>query len=147
MNRFGLPELGLGLGLRGPHVRELLSRRAPLGFLELLTENHLDADPRSDALTRALAAAYPVVLHGVSLDVGSVDPLDRAYLEQVAALAERTGALWISDHLGWTGVDGWKSHDLLPLPYTEATLRHVAPRVRAAQDLLGRRIALENPAS
>jgi uncharacterized protein len=147
MNRFGLPELGLGLGLRGQHVRDLLARRAPLGFLELLTENHLGADPRRDALTHALAAAYPVVLHGVSLDVGSVDPLDRAYLGRLAALAGRTGALWISDHLGWTGVDGWKSHDLLPLPYTESTLRHVASRVREAQDLLGRRIALENPAS
>jgi uncharacterized protein len=151
VNRFGEPDLGLGLGARGLHVRELLARspdlRGTLGFLELLTENHLDVDPRREELTLQLAAAYPVVLHGVSLNVGSVDPLDRAYLRKVAALAERTRARWVSDHLCWTSVDGWNSHDLLPLPYTDATLRHVAARVRAVQDLLGRRIALENPSS
>ena len=138
------PRLGLGLGLRAQHAREILRRRPPLGFLELLTENHLGAAPARRAQDDALAAAYPVVLHGVSLDVGSVDPLDRRYLRAVAELAERTRARWISDHLCWTGVGGRKSHDLLPLPYTEATLRHVAARVREAQDALGRPLVLEN---
>jgi hypothetical protein len=147
VNRFGLPELGLGLGARGQHVREILARRPRLGFLELLTENHLDVDPGREELTLRLADAYPVVLHGVSLDVGSVDPLDRAYLAKLRTLADRTRARWISDHLCWTGVGGWKSHDLLPLPYTEETLAHVAARVREAQDEVGRPIALENPSS
>jgi len=145
--RCGLPDLGLGLGLRAQHAREILAHRPPLGFLELLTENHLREPPRSRAQTDALAAAYPVVLHGVSLNLGSVDPLDRTYLGEVRELAERVGACWVSDHLCWTGVDGWNSHELLPLPYTEETLRHVARRVRQAQDSLGRRIALENPST
>ncbi|HEU4430917.1 MAG TPA: DUF692 domain-containing protein [Myxococcota bacterium] len=147
MNRFGLPDLGLGLGLRAQHAREILEHRPPLGFLELLTENHLRQPPRAQAQTEALAAAYPVVLHGVSMNVGSVDPLDREYLREVRALADRLGARWISDHLCWTGVDGWNSHELLPLPYTEEALRHVARRVRQAQDSLGRRLALENPST
>src|SRR5262245_48799888 len=106
MNRFGLPDLGLGVGLRGPHARELLAQRPALGFLELLTENHLDPEAGQAELTAHLASVYPVVLHGVSLNIGSVDRLDRAYLRRVAALAERTRARWISDHLCWTGVDG-----------------------------------------
>lgn len=148
MNRFGLPDLGLGLGLRAPHAREILRRRPQrLGFLELLTENHLDVDAGRSELTDRLAAAHPVVLHGVSMNLGSADPPDRAYLRKVRALARRTRARWISDHLCWTGVDGRNNHDLLPVPYTEASLRHVADKLRAAQDQLGERIALENPSA
>ncbi|HEY8122613.1 MAG TPA: DUF692 domain-containing protein [Myxococcota bacterium] len=148
MNCFGLPDLGLGLGLRAQHARELLHRPpAALGFLELLSENHLDMDGSRSELTDRLAAAYPVVLHGVSMNLGSVDPLDRVYLRKLAKLAERTRARWVSDHLCWTGVDGQNTHDLLPIPYTESSLRHVSARVRAAQDALGRRIALENPST
>jgi uncharacterized protein (UPF0276 family) len=148
VNRFGLPDLGLGIGLRAPHARELLRRRpAQLGFLELLTENHLDMDERRSELTERLAAAFPVVLHGVSMNLGSADPLNRTHLRRVAALARRTRARWISDHLCWTGVDGRNNHDLLPIPYTETALRHVAARVSAAQDALGQRIALENPSA
>jgi hypothetical protein len=148
VNRFGLPDLGLGVGLRAQHAREL-SRRQPaqLGFLELLTENHLGMDESRSESTDRLAAAFPVVLHGVSMNLGSVDPLDRAYLRALRTLAVRTRARWISDHLCWTGVDGRNNHDLLPIPYTEAALRHVAAKVRAAQDALGQRIALENPSA
>jgi hypothetical protein len=148
VNRFGLPDLGLGVGLRAQHAREVL-RRAPtlragdrraspveLGFLELLTENHLAMDASRSELTERLAAAFPVVLHGVSMNLGSVDPL-----------ARRTHARWISDHLCWTGVDGRNNHDLLPVPYTEAALRHLTAKLRAAQDMLGQRIALENPSA
>lgn len=145
MSPLELPDLGLGVGLRTQHAREILRTRPALGFLELLTENHLGMDPRRAELTDELAAAYPVFLHGVSMNLGSVDPLDRAYLREVAALAERTRARLVSDHLCWTGVDGQNGHDLYPLPYTEAVLRHVAERVAIAQDLLGRRIAIENP--
>jgi hypothetical protein len=148
VNRFALPDLGVGVGLRAQHARELLRRRpAQLGFLELLSENHLGMDESRSELTERLAAAFPVVLHGVSMNLGSVDPLDRAYLRELRALARRTRARWISDHLCWTGVDGRNNHDLLPIPYTEAALRHVAQKVRAAQDALGERIALENPSA
>jgi uncharacterized protein len=147
VNRFGLPDLGLGLGLRAAHAAEAVSRPVAVGFFELLTENHLDVGPRRDAATDAVASRYPVVLHGVSLNVGSTDPLDRDYLKKVDALASRVRARWISDHLCWTGVAGRNTHDLLPLPYTEATLRRVADRVRAVQDAFGRPIALENPSS
>jgi uncharacterized protein (UPF0276 family) len=140
-------DLGLGVGLRGQHAREILRTRPALGFLELLTENHLDTDARRGELTDELAAAYPVLLHGVSLNLGSADALDRAYLRKVAALARRTRARLVSDHLCWTGVDGRNGHDLYPLPYTEAVLSHVTERVAAVQDLLGRRIAIENPST
>ncbi len=143
----GLGPLALGVGLRTQHAREILRTRPALGFLELLTENHLGRDPRRAELTEELAAAYPVLLHGVSLNLGSVDPIDRAYLHGVAALAERTRARFVSDHLCWTGVGGQNGHDLYPLPYTEAVLRHVAARVATAQDVLGRRLAIENPST
>ena len=128
MSRLGLPDLGLGVGLRGQHAREILRTRPALGFLELLTENHLDVDPRRAEITDELAAAYPIFLHGVSLNLGSVDPIDRAYLRKVAVLAELTRAPLVSDHLCWTGVDGQNGHDLLP-----AALHRVgaAPRRRA----------------
>ena len=141
------PDFGLGVGLRGVHAREILRTRPALGFLELLTENHLDTDPRRSELTEELAAAYPVFLHGVSLNLGSADPLDRAYLGKVAQLAQRTRAQLVSDHLCWTGVDGENGHDLYPLPCTEPVLRHVAERVSIAQDALGQRLAIENPSS
>ncbi len=129
------------------HAREILRTRPELGFLELLTENHLGRDPRRAELTDELAAAYPVLLHGVSLNLGSVDPIDRTYVREVAALAQRTRARLVSDHLCWTGVGGRNGHDLYPLPYTEAVLRYVAERVAIAQDLLGRRLAIENPST
>jgi uncharacterized protein (UPF0276 family) len=90
---------------------------------------------------------YPVAMHGVSLSIGSTDPLDFDYLRRLKALARRTGARWVSDHLCWTGVLGRNTHDLLPLPYDEATLRHVAERVRQVQDFLERPLALENPST
>lgn len=147
MNRFGFPDLGLGLGLRAAHAAEAASRAVAVGFFELLSENHMDVGGRRAAATDAVAARYPVVLHGVSMNLGSVDPLDRAYLRKLDALAARTNARWISDHLCWTGVARRNTHDLLPLPYTEESLRHLIDRVRAAQDALGRRIVIENPSS
>jgi len=90
---------------------------------------------------------YPLVMHGVSLSIGSTAPLDRDYLRQVKALAERVQPAWISDHLCWTGVSGRNTHDLLPLPYTEEALDHIVERVRTVQDFLGRRILLENVSS
>src|SRR4051812_43776083 len=95
----------------------------------------------------AIAYRYPVVMRGVSLSIGSTDPLDRAYLTELKSLRERTGARWVSDHLCWTGIAGKNSHDLLPMPYTEEALGHVVSRVRAVQDFLGAPLALENPST
>jgi uncharacterized protein (UPF0276 family) len=138
---------GFGLGLRPRHYQAILRERPRLDWFEALSENYLVPGGRPlDYLTR-IRARYPVVLHGVSLSIGSTDPLDRAYLKALKALAERIEPAWISDHLCWTGVGGKNLHDLMPLPYTEEALRHVARRVRAVQDFLRRRLVLENVSS
>ncbi len=147
MNRFGLPDLGLGIGLRASHFGEILSRWPELDWFEVLSENYMDTGGRPLWVLDQVCERYPVALHGVSLSIGSSDPLDLGYLRKLKALAERTRASWISDHLCWTGVLGRNTHDLLPLPYDEPTLRHVVARVRQAQDVLERPLALENPSS
>ncbi len=147
MTRFRSPDLGIGVGLRAPHFGEILSRWPKLDWFEVLSENYLDTGGRPLWVLDQVAERYPVALHGVSLSIGSTDPLDFAYLRKLKALAARTRARWVSDHLCWTGVLGRNTHDLLPLPYDEGTLRHVAGRVRAVQDFLERPIALENPSS
>ncbi|MCB9883213.1 MAG: DUF692 domain-containing protein [Planctomycetes bacterium] len=146
-SRPGLSNLGLGIGLRRPHVGEILRTRPNVDFFELLTENHLEPDTRSYEIALRIAERYPVVLHGVSLSIGSHEPLDRRYLARVRRLAERTRARWISDHLCWTGVLGRSTHDLLPLPYDEATLSRVADRAREVSDVLGQPLVLENPST
>lgn len=146
-NRWNLPDLGCGVGLRGPHLPHILEHEPEVGFFEIISENYLDAGPRRMETLDRVAARWPVVLHGVSLSIGSVDPLDRAYLAKLRALADRVRAPWISDHVCWTGVAGLNTHDLLPLPYTEEALKHVAARVRAVSDILGRPLVLENPSS
>jgi hypothetical protein len=147
MNRFGIPDLGIGIGLRATHFGEILSRRPRLDWFEVLSENYMDTGGRPQWVLDQVAERYPVAMHGVSLSIGSTDPLDFAYLRKLKALARRTGARWVSDHLCWTGVLGRNTHDLLPLPYDEATLRHVAARVRQVQDFLERPLALENPST
>jgi uncharacterized protein (UPF0276 family) len=147
MNRFGFPDLGIGIGLRASHFGEILSRWPKLDWFEVLSENYMDTGGRPQWVLDQVSERYPVALHGVSLSIGSTDPLDREYLRKLKALAERTKARWVSDHLCWTGVLGRNTHDLLPLPYDEATLRHVVARVRQVQDLLERPLAIENPSS
>jgi len=143
-NRFGLPDLGLGLGLRTVHYSAVLEQQPPVDFFELLTENYLATDGRPLRVAEEVAARYPIVLHGVSMSLGSADPLDRGYLRQVKALADRLKARWLGDHVCWTGVAGRNSHDLLPLPYDEANLRHLVRKVKQAQELLERPLVLEN---
>lgn len=138
---------GFGLGLRPQHYPEILEGAPPVDWFEILTENYLVPGGRPLAMLERIRARFPVVMHGVSLSIGSTDPLDRDYLRQVRALAERIEPGWISDHLCWTGAGGLNTHDLLPLPYTEAALDHVVARLREVQDRLGRRIALENVSS
>ena len=141
------PALGFGLGLRVDHYEEILAGPAPVDWFEAITENYLVPGGKPLHYLTRVRERYPVVLHGVSLSIGSSAPLDRGYLERLGALARRIEPAWISDHLCWTGVAGTNTHDLLPLPYTEEALAHVVARVRAVQDFLGRRIALENVSS
>ncbi len=141
------PSLGFGLGLRVEHYESVLAERPPVDWFEVLTENYLVPGGKPLDYLMRVRERYPVAMHGVSLSIGSSAPLDREYLRQVAALAARVQPEWISDHLCWTGVAGRNTHDLLPLPYTEEALEHVAARVRQVQDMLGRRILLENVSS
>jgi len=139
--------LGFGLGLRVDHYEAILADNPPVDWFEALTENYLVPGGKPlDNLMR-IRERFPVVMHGVSLSIGSTQPLDRTYLAQVKALAARLEPEWVSDHLCWTGVAGRNMHDLLPLPYTEEALANVVERVRTVQDVLGRRILLENVSS
>ena len=138
---------GFGLGLRPKHYQAVLRSRPRVDWFEALSENYMIPGGRPLHYLDRIREHYPVVLHGVSLSIGSTDRLDRAYLAELKALAARIEPAWISDHLCWTGVAGRNLHDLMPLPYTEEALRHVARRVREVQDVLGRRILLENVSS
>jgi uncharacterized protein len=138
---------GFGLGLRPTHYEALLSDPHPIDWLEVITENYLVPGGQPLHYLERIRARFPIVMHGVSLSIGSTDPLDREYLRGVRQLADRIEPAWISDHLCWTGVEGRNVHDLLPLPYTEEALASVVARVGAVQEALGRRILLENVSS
>lgn len=146
-NRWNLPDLGVGVGLRTAHFGHILSRHPVVDWFEVLSENFMETDGRPLYVLDQIAERYPVALHGVSLSIGSTDPLDRDYLRQLKGLAARTRAHWVSDHLCWTGVLGRNVHDLLPMPYTEEALRHTVARARAVSDILERPLVLENPSS
>ena len=146
-NRFGFPDLGIGLGLRTVHYAHLLEHWPDVGWFEIISENYMQTAGRPLYFLDQIAERYPIVMHGVSMSIGSTDDLDVGYLGELKALRDRTRALWVSDHLCWTGVAGRNTHDLLPLPYTEEALRHTAERVRRVQDFLGAPLLLENPSS
>jgi uncharacterized protein (UPF0276 family) len=139
--------LGFGLGLRVEHYASILDGHPEVDWFEAITENYLVPGGRPLHNLMRVRERFPVALHGVSLSIGSISPLDLAYLAQVKALAARVQPVWISDHLCWTGLNGRNIHDLLPLPFTEEALLHVVSRVRAVQEILGRRILLENVSS
>ena len=147
--------LGFGLGLRTDHYEAILNGPEvesghdawPIDWFEILSENYMVGGGKPLHYLDRIAERYPLVMHGVSLSIGSTDPLDRAYLIQLKALAERVRPRFISDHFCWTGVAGRNLHDLLPLPQTDEAVRHVARRVREVQDFLGRQILLENVSS
>jgi uncharacterized protein len=141
------PSLGFGLGLRVDHYEAILSDRPRVDWFEVLTENYLVPGGKPLNYLMRFRERYPLVMHGVSLSIGSTAPLDLEYLRQVKTLAARLEPEWISDHLCWTGVAGRNTHDLLPLPYTEEALAHVVARVRTVQEVLERRILLENVSS
>jgi uncharacterized protein (UPF0276 family) len=139
--------LGFGLGLRVDHYEDILEGAPAIDWLEVLSENYMIPGGRPLQFLARFRERYPLVMHGVSLSIGSSDPLNRDYLVRLRQLAEVVEPAWISDHLCWTGVDGSNLHDLMPLPYTEEAIDHVAARVREVQDFLGRRILLENVSS
>lgn len=145
--RLGLPHLGLGVGLRSAHFAYLLHHRPPVDWFEIISENFMDSAGRPRYVLDQLAEQYPIVMHGVSLSIGSVDPLNFDYLRKLRSLADQVQAVWVSDHVCWTGVAGLNAHDLLPIPLNEATLSHVVERIRVAQDVLERPLVLENPSS
>ena len=142
-----LPFLGYGLGLRKEHYHAILDTQPDVDWFEVLTENYLVPGGKPHYFLERVRENYPVVMHGVSLSIGSSDPLNTDYLQQVKSLANNIEAHWISDHLCWTGVDQVNAHDLLPLPYTESAIKHVVDRVNQVQDILGRQILLENVSS
>jgi len=142
-----LPHLGFGLGLRTVHYEEILAGPCAVDWFEVLSENFMVPGGKPLHYLDRIRADYPVVMHGVSLSIASTDPLDWNYLRALKALSERVSPHWISDHLCWTGVNGKNSHDLLPVPYTEEAVAHIASRVDAIQEFLGRRILLENVSS
>ena len=146
-NRWGFPDLGVGVGLRTVHFGHILTQWPKVDWFEALSENYLDTGGRPLHVLERVAERYPVVLHGVSLGIGNTDPLDHDYLRKLKALAGRVHAHWVSDHLCWTGVLGRNSHDLLPMPYTEEALRHTVARVRQVSEILERPLVLENPSS
>lgn len=138
---------GAGIGLRARHYRELLAERPPVPWLEVLSDNYFgDGGQPLDQLD-AVRAHYPVALHGVGLSLGSSDPLDREYLARLKRLVRRVEPAWVSDHLAWISADGIYLHELLPLPYTEEALAHVASRILETQDFLGQQLLIENPSS
>jgi uncharacterized protein (UPF0276 family) len=139
--------LGFGLGLRAEHYEAVLQDRPRIDWFEVLSENYLVPGGKPLHYLERIRERYPLVMHGVSLSIGSTAPLDLEYLRELKQLAARIEPHWMSDHLCWTGVDGVNLHDLMPLPYTEEALRHVADRVTHVQDFLGRRILLENVSS
>jgi uncharacterized protein len=142
-----VPFLGHGVGLRPKHFPRLWDGTARVDWFEAISENYMVAGGRPRAALERARALAPLVLHGVSLSIGSTDPLDEAYLRALADLIARVEPAWVSDHLCWSGVGGYYAHDLLPLPYTEEALGHVVRRVIAVQERLGRQIFIENVSS
>ncbi|MCM5526073.1 DUF692 domain-containing protein, partial [Xanthomonas hortorum] len=145
--RLGLPNLGFGVGLRPQHLPAILAGGARVDWFEIISENYLDDAGYQRAMLRKLAAEVPIVMHGVSLSIGSDAPLNNDYLHKLKRLAEDINAVWVSDHLCWTGLGSHNSHDLLPLPFNAESLAHVCDRVLQVQDVLGRALVLENPSS
>jgi uncharacterized protein len=147
MKRSDFPMLGYGVGLRRQHYSHVLESRPKVDWFEVISENFMVAGGRALQVLEGVRDNYPIAMHGVSLSLGSTDPLNRDYLRQLRELARRFEPAWISDHLCWTGVGRRNLHDLLPLPYTEEALRHVVTRIRNVQDELGRKILIENVSS
>jgi uncharacterized protein len=147
MKRTDFPFLGFGVGLRRDHYVHIIETRPKVDWFEILSENFMVAGGRPLEVLDQVKEHYPLVMHGVSMSIGSTDPIRTDYLRELKTLAKRAEPAWISDHLCWTGVGGRNLHDLLPLPYTRAVANHVAERIREVQDFLERPILIENVSS
>lgn len=143
----GLPNLGLGLGLRSQHFNHILETQPEVDWFEIISENFMDSFGRPRHVLEQIVERYPVVMHGVSMSIGSTDPLNFEYLKKLKALADRINPVWVSDHLCWTGVLSVNSHDLLPLPLNEESLKHINSRISMVQDFLERPLIIENPST
>ena len=141
------PFLGYGLGLRPEHYEEIRAAWPQLDWFEVISENYMVPGGKPLAWLDEIREHYPMVMHGVSMSIGSMDPLNDDYLHELRALGDRIDAHWFSDHLCWTGVEHINLHDLLPLPYTEEALNHVVERVKRVQDAVGRPFLIENVSS
>jgi len=135
---------GFGLGLRAPHYPRFVAGDPGVDFVEIISENFMVRGGRPLAVLDQVRERYPVAMHGVSMSLGAAGGLDLDYMRRLKALADRVRPLWVSDHLCWTGVDGYNTHDLLPLPLTEEALDCVCANIIRAQDILGRRLLIEN---
>ncbi len=149
---FVAPRLGFGIGLRPPHYPQVVEacaagRAVGVDWFEVISENFFEPGGNPRRVLRAVRERYPVVMHGVSLSLGSVDPLNEDHVNRLVRLAAEIEPALVSDHLCWGSFGGHYAHDLLPLPYTEEALGHVAARVRRVQDRLGRQILIENVSS
>lgn len=141
------PFLGFGLGLRTDHYQHIIEHQPPVDWFEILSENYMVPGGKPLANLDRIRQDYHMVMHGVSMSIGSTDPLNTRYLDKLKELIERVEPAWVSDHLCWTTVDHINSHDLLPLPYNEAAIKHIVDRIQAVQDYIGREILIENLSS
>lgn len=141
------PFLGYGLGLRPQHYQEILDTNPNIDWFEIISENFINIGGKPRYFLEQIAKKYPIVMHGVSLSIGSTDKLDYTYLKSLKKLVEEIKPKWISDHLCFTGADHLNMHDLLPLPYTKQVIKHVVKRIKEVQDFLGRQILIENLSS
>jgi uncharacterized protein (UPF0276 family) len=139
--------LGFGLGLRPKHYSYIFENEPKVDWFEIISENFMDTDGKPKRNLAKIKEHYPIVMHGVSMSIGSVDSINSEYIKKLKKLIDWVNPEWISDHLCWTGVAHKNTHDLLPLPYTEESLNHIIKRIKEVQDILGRRIALENPST
>jgi uncharacterized protein (UPF0276 family) len=150
-NRYQTPRFEHGLGLRHPHYRFILETKPKVGWFEAISENYFGFGEcrggRPLQVLKKIRSDYPVVLHGVSLSIGSTDPLNQTYLKQLKNLYAQIEPAWVSDHFCWTGVGGENVHDLLPLPHTFEVVRHLVERISEVQEFLGRPMLFENPSS
>ncbi|MGE3769507.1 MAG: DUF692 family multinuclear iron-containing protein [Bdellovibrionales bacterium] len=147
MTHSASPYLGFGLGLRATHYPYIFENKPTVDWFEIISENFMDTDGKPKRNLARIKEHYPIVMHGVSLSIGTVDPLNSEYLQKLKALADWVQPAWISDHLCWTGVAHKNTHDLLPVPYTEEALKHIVQRIKEVQDFMGRPIAFENPST
>ena len=146
-NHWGLPNLGYGVGLRTVHFSHVLQEHPPVDWFEIISENFLNTGGRVMHVLDQVAERYPIAMHGVSMSIGSTDPLDVPYLKKLKELSERINARWVSDHICWTGVAHRNMHDLLPVPYNQEVVDHMVARIKQAQDIMERPLMFENPST